>query len=46
MFARRTLLLMAVVALFASSVGCCRHRCNKNGSVSYAPAIEPCDTCR
>jgi hypothetical protein len=46
MFARRTLLIVAVVALFTSAVGCGKHHCCKNGSVSYAPATEPCDPCR
>jgi hypothetical protein len=46
MFAKRTLVIAAVVALFVSAVGCGKHHCCKNGSVSYAPATTPCDTCR
>lgn len=47
MFAKRTLLIAAVAAaLFTSVVGCGRHGCCKNGSVSYAPVTEPCDPCR
>lgn len=47
MFARRTLLIVAVAALFiTSAVGCGKHHCRRGGSVSYAPVIEPCDPCR
>lgn len=46
MFARRTLLIVAVVALFTSAVGCGKHHCRRGGSVSYAPVTEPCDPCR
>jgi hypothetical protein len=46
MFTKRTLLMLAIVTLFTTAVGCGRHRCCKDGSVSYAPATQPCDPCR
>jgi hypothetical protein len=46
MFARRILLIAVAAALLTSAVGCGKHHCCKNGSVSYAPTTGPCDPCR
>jgi hypothetical protein len=47
MFIKRTLVIAAALALFASAVGCGRHHCCRTGTVAYSPAYSNyCDPCR